>query len=268
MSRPVNPKCVFVGNIPYDASEKELIEIFSEVGPIISFRLVVDRDSKKPKGYGFCKYAYSKTALSAIRNLNNRELNKRTLRVSYCKTSYAYIDKALMKEIMIQQQIQQIQSNTQKNYLRQKKEVKYKKSHDFDLLDQLEERILSKQMNKKDKHKIRNNNNNKYVNKVQLYSDRKLNSFRKYTVNEHALYIDPSLKKQNLIIRLVNILFILVFKVMLLVSVYYLHLDVIEIVNLELQKMKLQESEKSTQIYIFLYLIILFFKLINCTTSP
>ncbi|KYQ92984.1 hypothetical protein DLAC_05587 [Tieghemostelium lacteum] len=112
------------------------------------------------------------------------------------------------------------------------------------------------------------NNNN------QIYSDKvisKLNSFRKYTVNEryeYALYIDPSLKKQNLIIRLVNILFILVFMVMLLISMYYLHLDVIENVNLELQKMKLQESEKSTQIYIFQYLIILFFKLINCTTSP
>jgi len=49
-------RCVFVGNIPYDATEEQLIEIFQEVGPVVSFRLVFDRDTGKPKGYGFCEY--------------------------------------------------------------------------------------------------------------------------------------------------------------------------------------------------------------------
>jgi cleavage stimulation factor subunit 2 len=52
----VNSRVVFVGNIPYDLSETQIIEIFQEVGQVIGFRLVFDRDTGKPKGYGFCTY--------------------------------------------------------------------------------------------------------------------------------------------------------------------------------------------------------------------
>jgi len=75
-----------VGNIPYDVSEKQLRDIFSEVGPVVTFRLVTDRDTGKTKGYGFCEYHDSETALSAMRNLNNRELNGRVLRVDFAET--------------------------------------------------------------------------------------------------------------------------------------------------------------------------------------
>ena len=44
-------------------------------------RLVFDRETGKPKGYGFCEYKDQETALSAIRNLNGYELNGRALRV-------------------------------------------------------------------------------------------------------------------------------------------------------------------------------------------
>ena len=70
-----------MGNIPYDATEEKLKDIFSEVGPVISFKLVYDRESGKPKGYGFCEYKDIETAQSAMRNLSNYELNGRNLRV-------------------------------------------------------------------------------------------------------------------------------------------------------------------------------------------
>ena len=47
----------------------------------MSFRLVYDRESGKPKGYGFCEYEDQETALSAMRNLNGFEFNGRQLRV-------------------------------------------------------------------------------------------------------------------------------------------------------------------------------------------
>ncbi|KAG9338639.1 hypothetical protein JZ751_025477 [Albula glossodonta] len=47
-------RSVFVGNIPYEATEEQLKDIFSEVGLVVSFRLVYDRETGKPKGYGFC----------------------------------------------------------------------------------------------------------------------------------------------------------------------------------------------------------------------
>ncbi|XP_052006255.1 cleavage stimulation factor subunit 2-like isoform X2 [Xyrauchen texanus] len=74
-------RSVFVGNIPYEATEEQLKDIFSEVGLVVSFRLVYDRETGKPKGYGFCEYQDQETALSAMRNLNSREFSGRALRV-------------------------------------------------------------------------------------------------------------------------------------------------------------------------------------------
>lgn len=61
-------KVVFVGNIPYEMTEEQLVDIFKEVGPVISFRLMFDRETGKARGYGFCEYADPETAASAIRN--------------------------------------------------------------------------------------------------------------------------------------------------------------------------------------------------------
>ena len=47
------------------------------------FSLVFDRESGKPKGYGFAEYQDQETAMSAMRNLNGRELHGRSLRVDH-----------------------------------------------------------------------------------------------------------------------------------------------------------------------------------------
>uniref|UniRef100_A0A3Q7I3M0 RRM domain-containing protein n=1 Tax=Solanum lycopersicum TaxID=4081 RepID=A0A3Q7I3M0_SOLLC len=76
-------RSVFVGNIPYDATEEQLIQICEEVGPVVSFRLVTDRETGKLKGYGFCEYRDEETALSARRNLQGYKINGRKLRVDF-----------------------------------------------------------------------------------------------------------------------------------------------------------------------------------------
>lgn len=73
--------------------------MFSEIGRVISFRfagslrrhltqprLVFDRDTGKPKGYGFCEYADAQTALSAMRNLNGHDMGGRSLRVDFAES--------------------------------------------------------------------------------------------------------------------------------------------------------------------------------------
>lgn len=45
-----------VGNIPYDISEEQLKNVFSEVGAVVEVRLVTERDTGKFKGYGFCEF--------------------------------------------------------------------------------------------------------------------------------------------------------------------------------------------------------------------
>ena len=42
---------------------------------------MLDRETNKPKGYGFCEFRDAETAASAIRNLNNHPINGRQLRV-------------------------------------------------------------------------------------------------------------------------------------------------------------------------------------------
>lgn len=56
-------------------------DIFSTVGTVLSFRIVYDRETGNPKGYGFAEYSDIEMAQSAIRNLNGQEFNGRTLRV-------------------------------------------------------------------------------------------------------------------------------------------------------------------------------------------
>ena len=47
-------RSVFVGNIPYEATEEQLKAIFTEIGVVLSFRLVYDRETGKPKGKEAC----------------------------------------------------------------------------------------------------------------------------------------------------------------------------------------------------------------------
>ncbi|KAF3093059.1 hypothetical protein TWF569_005898 [Orbilia oligospora] len=79
----VPSRIAFIGNIPYGLSEEQIVDIFSKVGQVLSFRLVYDRDTGKPKGFGFAEYADAEIAASAVRNLDNFEIMGRKLRVDF-----------------------------------------------------------------------------------------------------------------------------------------------------------------------------------------
>ena len=74
---------VFIGNVAYGVTEEQLKSVFGQCGRIQSLRLVVDRDSGRPRGYGFCEFADRETAASAVRNLNGYEIDGRALRVDF-----------------------------------------------------------------------------------------------------------------------------------------------------------------------------------------
>lgn len=52
---------------------------------LLYLRLVMDRETGKPKGYGFCEYKDGETASSARRNLQGYEINGRQLRVDFAE---------------------------------------------------------------------------------------------------------------------------------------------------------------------------------------
>lgn len=76
-------RCVFVGNIPYDATDQQLQEFFSSVsGPDgVQIRIMYDRQRGTPKGYGFVEFKDAKLAQMAIRNLNGQNFRGRNLSV-------------------------------------------------------------------------------------------------------------------------------------------------------------------------------------------
>ncbi|KAK0754214.1 hypothetical protein B0T18DRAFT_32901 [Schizothecium vesticola] len=83
MSNRQPSRVVFVGNIPYGLTEEQITEIFSGAGRVINFRLVYDRETGRPKGFGFAEFPDNDSAASAVRNLNDHEIMGRKLRVDF-----------------------------------------------------------------------------------------------------------------------------------------------------------------------------------------
>ncbi|KAI0200287.1 hinge domain of cleavage stimulation factor subunit 2-domain-containing protein [Astrocystis sublimbata] len=83
MSTKPPSRVVFVGNIPYGLSEEQISDIFSTAGKVLNFRLVYDRETGRPKGFGFAEYPDADSAASAVRNLNDFDVMGRKLRVDY-----------------------------------------------------------------------------------------------------------------------------------------------------------------------------------------
>jgi cleavage stimulation factor subunit 2 len=74
-------RVVYVGNVPFHASEKELRDACDLIGPVLSFHVAADPATGKRRGYAFVEYADDETARSALRNLNGHFLRGRNLRV-------------------------------------------------------------------------------------------------------------------------------------------------------------------------------------------
>ena len=73
-AREKGGRVVFIGNIPYGVSEEQICEIFGRVGSVVNFRLVYDKETQRPKGFGFLEYTDVDAAASAVRNLNDFEI--------------------------------------------------------------------------------------------------------------------------------------------------------------------------------------------------
>ncbi|KAB8346091.1 hypothetical protein FH972_023139 [Carpinus fangiana] len=83
MAGDKDTRSVFIGNIPYGLTETQIIHTFSSAGQVLNFRLVTDKDTGRPKGFGFAEFADADAAASAVRNLNDFEIMGRRLRVDY-----------------------------------------------------------------------------------------------------------------------------------------------------------------------------------------
>jgi RNA recognition motif-containing protein len=74
-------KKIYVGNLPFSATEDELRDLFSQHGSVESVSLINDRETGRPRGFGFVEMP-DDAAQAAIRALDGTDLGGRTLRIN------------------------------------------------------------------------------------------------------------------------------------------------------------------------------------------
>ncbi|MDR2800644.1 MAG: RNA-binding protein [Desulfovibrio sp.] len=77
-------KSIYVGNLPWSASEEQVQDLFAAHGKVLSVKLVSDRETGRARGFGFVEMEDAE-ADAAIEALDNFSLGGRTLRVNEAK---------------------------------------------------------------------------------------------------------------------------------------------------------------------------------------
>jgi RNA recognition motif-containing protein len=75
-------KRIFVGNLPFSATDQVLMDTFAQYGTVESAKVITDRATGRSKGFGFVEMATDAEALVAIEKLNGAEYEGRTITVN------------------------------------------------------------------------------------------------------------------------------------------------------------------------------------------
>lgn len=78
-------KKLYVGNLPFSATDQTLTELFSPFGTVESSKVITDRDSGRSKGFGFVEMSTEEEAQAAISKLNGTEYEGRAMTVNEAK---------------------------------------------------------------------------------------------------------------------------------------------------------------------------------------
>jgi cold-inducible RNA-binding protein len=76
---------LYVGNLPYSASNDTLSTLFSECGSVASTKIITDRDTGRSKGFGFIEMETSSQAESVIEKYNGFLIDSREIVVNMAK---------------------------------------------------------------------------------------------------------------------------------------------------------------------------------------
>ncbi|CAL4928168.1 unnamed protein product [Urochloa decumbens] len=74
---------VFVGGVPFDLTEGDLLAIFSQYGEVVDVNLVRDKGTGKSKGFAFLAYEDQRSTILAVDNLNGAKVLGRIIRVDH-----------------------------------------------------------------------------------------------------------------------------------------------------------------------------------------
>jgi hypothetical protein len=76
---------LYVGNLPYSATEDELRTMFGQAGTVKSVAIITDRETRRSKGFGFVEMSSQTEAEAAIRMFHDSDLNGRALTVNIAR---------------------------------------------------------------------------------------------------------------------------------------------------------------------------------------
>jgi len=76
---------IFVGGLPYDLSEGDVIAVFSQYGEIVNINMVRDKVTGKQKGFAFICYEDQRSTILAVDNFNGIKILSRVIRVDHVK---------------------------------------------------------------------------------------------------------------------------------------------------------------------------------------
>jgi hypothetical protein len=75
-------KKLYVGNLPFSATEQVLLDTFAQCGSVESVKIITDRDTGRSKGFGFVEMASDAEAQTAIEKFNGADYDGRTMTVN------------------------------------------------------------------------------------------------------------------------------------------------------------------------------------------
>ena len=78
-------KRIYIGNLPFSATEAEVKGLFEAYGPVNSVNLIADRDTGRLRGFGFVEMDDAKDAAAAIKALDGQEYGGRPIKVNEAK---------------------------------------------------------------------------------------------------------------------------------------------------------------------------------------
>ncbi|MEP7200142.1 MAG: RNA-binding protein [Chloroflexota bacterium] len=76
---------LYVGNLSYNTGEEDLRQLFSQAGEVKEVALIMDRDTRQPKGFGFIEMMTQAEAEKAIQMFNEHEVDGRRLTVNIAR---------------------------------------------------------------------------------------------------------------------------------------------------------------------------------------
>ena len=76
-------KTLFIGNMAFDLTDKELNALFREVKNVVDVRVAIDRRTGQPRGFAHADFVDIESAQTALTELNNKNVNGRFLRVDF-----------------------------------------------------------------------------------------------------------------------------------------------------------------------------------------